>query len=566
MFKTNAVITLLLAIVAVCLFGGVLRSEIGIFREFQAALLSVNWMLLACLAVWCNCFTFLTFGRADWSLIGLLLIAMIAYFIGYMASSRAADALILFAGVTMGKGAKLLLKAEGGKRESGNFSNEEGRMKNEECGDILEKRNPSSLGFDAAGAESGNTVEKRKSESEKAGNWVNEEGRMENEECNSEVGGRKPDVSGQKAEVGSFSEIGNRKSEIGNFLMGLVALLAFSAWWHLEVMNRFYPPGVRWTGLYDNPNIYGMLMGAGVVLAIGLLTQNLKSEKLKTEIGKRIILRSFAAVKSEIGNRKSKIFLCIAAGMMAVGLFFSYSRGAWVATAVGLLYLAMAFGKAESGKRKAKIIWYLLPMVAVVAAVVIFFWHNTADTDPWYLKRLDLSRASAQHRVSAWRGALQIMRDHPFGVGWNKAVGVYDKDYSPPEKGAAALTMNSYLMLGTELGLPGLICFVGYVALCFRTKRHLTPALSPFDPSAPVKRGEGELLAVTQQSTSPVTFHSSLQTACRAGAVVLLVAFWFDGGLFTLATASVFWVLLELGTETQNRESGKRESGNGRES
>ena len=88
-----------------------------------------------------------------------------------------------------------------------------------------------------------------------------------------------------------------------------------------------------------------------------------------------------------------------------------------------------------------------------------------------YLKIMDSSRPSAQHRVSAWRGAVQMMRDHPLGVGWNQAVGVYDKNYSPPEGGAAALTMNSYLMLGTELGLPGLLCFVGYVALRFRSPK-----------------------------------------------------------------------------------------------
>jgi hypothetical protein len=38
-----------------------------------------------------------------------------------------------------------------------------------------------------------------------------------------------------------------------------------------------------------------------------------------------------------------------------------------------------------------------------------------------------------------------------------------------------------------------------------------------------------------------------LRAACRAGAIVLLVGFWFDGGLFKLATGSVFWILLELG-------------------
>jgi len=32
--------------------------------------------------------------------------------------------------------------------------------------------------------------------------------------------------------------------------------------------------------------------------------------------------------------------------------------------------------------------------------------------------------------------------------------------------------------------------------------------------------------------------------------LVFLVTFWFDGGLFKLATAAVFWILLELGTET----------------
>ena len=41
-------------------------------------------------------------------------------------------------------------------------------------------------------------------------------------------------------------------------------------------------------GLWDNPNDYGMLMGAGVTLAIGLLAQNLKSEKLKAETNQKI--------------------------------------------------------------------------------------------------------------------------------------------------------------------------------------------------------------------------------------------------------------------------------------
>jgi hypothetical protein len=39
-----------------------------------------------------------------------------------------------------------------------------------------------------------------------------------------------------------------------------------------------------------------------------------------------------------------------------------------------------------------------------------------------------------------------------------------------------------------------------------------------------------------------------------AGAFVFVVAFWFDGGLFKLPTAAMFWVLLELGAYRGSKE------------
>ncbi len=51
------------------------------------------------------------------------------------------------------------------------------------------------------------------------------------------------------------------------------------------------------------------------------------------------------------------------------------------------------------------------------------------------------------------------------------------------------------------------------------------------------------------------TLDSRLRAACRAGALAMLVAFWFDGGLFKLATAAVFWILLEL-SQIRNAECG----------
>jgi hypothetical protein len=470
-------LTLLLAMMVFLLFGFVWYRQSGIFRECEAALLSLQWMLLACLAVWCGSFLLLTFNLKDLPLVGLLLIAIIAYFIGYVAASPATDAIILLACVTLGKGARFFLKSGKRKAESGNISNVE-------CGTRIA-------------------------------------------EC--------------------VSEFRTPNSELRIFLVGLVLLLTFSSWWHLDMAHNFYP-GTRWTGLWDNPNDYGMLMGAGLVLTIGLLSQNLKSEKLKAEIKRgaetgnlkpeanQNLEPAFTLFRrGKSGKQKLLlVFLLVAAAIMGVGLVMSYSRGAWVGTAIGLLYLAKAYGKLK---------WrFVLPGVFVVATVVFVFWRSTADTGPWYLKRMDLSRASAQHRVSAWRGALQMMRDHPFGIGWNKAVGTYEKNYSPPEGSAAAITTNDYLMLGTQLGFPGLLCFIGYIWLCFRRNRpHLTlPHPQPL--SNPIREG----------SVSPPAGNGEgIKIACRAGALAMLVAFWFDGGLFKLATASVFWILLELGTERQ---------------
>jgi len=341
----------------------------------------------------------------------------------------------------------------------------------------------------------------------------------------------------------SGRQIGGNKK----YLTGLIGVLVFASWWHLDLPGAYHGP--RWMGLWNNPNIYGMLMGAGVVLSAGLLLAdsrwqmadrgNTRSQKPEVRSQNQA---GAANSKFKIQNSKLFLFLIVAVGIMVVGLAMSYSRGAWTATIVALLYLAWSYGKLK---------WrFVVPVVLVAAVVVAVFWHATADTDPWYLKRLDLSRPSAQHRVSAWRGAIQMMRDHPLGVGWNQAVSVYDKSYSPPEGGAAALTMNSYLMLGTELGLPGLVCFVAYVGLCFRRspRLHLTKNLNlekriPHPGPLPI----GSADSAEAETEKLVASHSSLRAACLAGALVFVVAFWFDGGLFDLPTAAMFWVLIELG-------------------
>ena len=114
-WRVGVKVTLVLAMVAFCFFQFMLHRQSDIFREMEAALLQTQWMLVVCLAVWCGTFLFLTFSLNDLCLIGLLLVAIAGYFITY-AAWPVTDAINLLFGVTLGKGARVLLlrlKAKG---------------------------------------------------------------------------------------------------------------------------------------------------------------------------------------------------------------------------------------------------------------------------------------------------------------------------------------------------------------------------------------------------------------------------------------------------------------------
>jgi O-antigen ligase len=139
------------------------------------------------------------------------------------------------------------------------------------------------------------------------------------------------------------------------------------------------------------------------------------------------------------------------------------------------------------------------------------------------------------------------MAEKPWtGAGWNEPERTYEYYYLPPHlTEAQAIQMNDYLMLGATLGIPALVCFGMYVWLALTGKAE-----------------SGKLKAEKPYPETVSTIHHPLsssdwlQITCRAGAIVLLVGFWFDGGLFKLPTASIFWVLLELGRIEEKDESG----------
>jgi len=382
--KRNGVVgaALLVAITCLCLFEQALRH----YSVFSAAFWAFDsfvmpaqtqWILPVWIAIWFVAFVILTFRRNDLLLVGFLVVALISYAVQYPTATKTADAMTLFAGLALGK----------------------------------------------------------------------------------------------------FARVYSTRAFVRFLIWYCVALLAASAWCHLDASYNFYQ-GPRWVGLWNDPNLYGMLMAIGFILSICLFLEQSQP-----------VVRSVS---------------CLAAVVTGVGLFFSFSRGSWCGVILASIYLANAKGRKVSGR-------LLLLFVLSISMIIWLLWG--LRTDLWYLKRLDLSSTFIQDRIMAWRGSVYIMRDHVWsGVGWNMAAPVYEAYYSSSGNRGSAIGRNDFLMVGAQLGVPALVCFVGYIISCYKQKTN-----------------EWE------------------QIACRAGVLVLLTAFWFDGGLFRLPTAVIFWILLELG-------------------
>jgi hypothetical protein len=220
---------------------------------------------------------------------------------------------------------------------------------------------------------------------------------------------------------------------------------------------------------------------------------------------------------------------------MLRGLLYSYSRGAWFGTFCGLLFLVSSFlqkiiPKIQDIKQFLLIDNIYIFSIILISVVVLLFWQ-LRYTD-WHLSRRIMSITKVEdfswrNRVSAWKGALEITADYPWrGVGWNKLETLYDHFYMPVAKDeSAAIETNDYLVLSATLGIPAFFCFGIYL-----------------------------WLSLTQNTA--ITESDWIQMTCRAGAIVLLVGFWFDGGLLKLPTAAAFWILLELGaTQLPQKEA-----------
>jgi O-antigen ligase len=321
-------------------------------------------------------------------------------------------------------------------------------------------------------------------------------------------------------------------------VLSILLLLLFASLWQPESFYIFEYRGVeRSSGMWSNPNRYGLLMGVGLVLATGCF-QSVRYGVQEPKSGGSHLMC--------LWRKLVPVFYIAAAACLGLGLVQSYSRGAWVGVGLAAMYLGAVWWTNRPARRPGEVTgrtslvgfetllqrnahWLLIGAIGVMS---VTFWESR-HTEQRLVRRVfsigNVNDFSWRNRVVTYEGALQMMAEKPWlGFGWNQPSRQYKAFYQPSNLSeGASLSLNDYFLLGMTLGIPALALFLAYIWLAF----------CPLRPRPP------SILDV-QSSVSECFW---IMAACRAAVIVLLVGFWFNGGLFKLALATPFWILLELG-------------------
>lgn len=151
------------------------------------------------------------------------------------------------------------------------------------------------------------------------------------------------------------------------------------------------------------------------------------------------------------GNKFVKGLLCLTLIGLLGGLFVTFTRGAWIATAIVALLIIVANKQ------------YKLLALGVIAIVPFIISSNYGISR--LLSIFQLHHQTNIERLNGWMSSLQIIKDHPWtGIGFGNFQQVYPAYMLPHAKEVLAHAHNTLLVLATEGGLFTAISFTFFLS------------------------------------------------------------------------------------------------------
>ncbi len=158
------------------------------------------------------------------------------------------------------------------------------------------------------------------------------------------------------------------------------------------------------------------------------------------------------------GRLWEKALCVIAAPFVLNTIILCNSRGATLAIgAAAVAALAMARGKFRV---------YVAGLALLGGVLFVSLVDSTFVARQLTLLQYEEDN-SAVSRIESWKGALRLMRDHPLGTGgggFDILSPVYIPEIVEAHGGQERAAHNTYLWVGSDWGVVGLVLFMGFIA------------------------------------------------------------------------------------------------------
>ena len=255
-----------------------------------------------------------------------------------------------------------------------------------------------------------------------------------------------------------------------NALIGLYEFFGGSGALHLLINDRFF----RAFGTFGQPNPFGGFMGLLAPLV------------LCTTLSHALALwRDWRMQRLRLPGVLWTLFYAGASGLIVVGVFISWSRGAWLGFAAAMAAVVFALPRR---------LWQSIALVATLAALVGGLWlagrlpasvvaRVSSATQELFafddVRGVDITpeNYAVVERLAHWQAALNMARAHPWlGVGFVNYEIAYADFRLMNWKFPLGHAHNYYLNVLAEAGMIGLIAYVFYwavvVFLTWHARRH----------------------------------------------------------------------------------------------
>lgn len=237
------------------------------------------------------------------------------------------------------------------------------------------------------------------------------------------------------------------QKQVKTFLwaLGVSSLfISFIALWqYLDLLPSFEPwiseTPKRVTSLFDYPNAIGLFLAPIAVLFLGIL---LLAHPAKDEASKKL-------------ENKTKQFVIGVAVFSLLGIFFSFSRGAFLGALSGIIFFSFF-------SRFKKWIWATLILLILIALII-------PPTRSVVLEIITLKDVSTDVRTVLWQGTWNLLKERSLqGAGLAGFPIIYDQYRLIKHTELLLYPHNIFLNFWTELGLGGLLIFLWLIILFFQ--------------------------------------------------------------------------------------------------